>query len=89
MHTAVARLGYLQILMCCFLSFKLNTLFVTVPIPGNTLVLALERTQESDNIEDTIQDCIGFFNENYGFTFVFWYLRGEINNQYLIDLNLR
>ena len=61
---------------------------MTVPIPGNTLVLALERTQESDNIEDTIQDCIGFVNENYGFTFVFWYLRGEINNQYLIGLNL-
>lgn len=45
-------------------------------IPENSLVSALEHNQWSDDIEDTIYDCINFINKNNGFTFLFWYSRG-------------
>ena len=58
LFTVVYILGYLKIIICCFSSFIFNTLFMTGPIYANTLVSALERTQESDNIEDKTHDCI-------------------------------
>ena len=58
LFTVVYILGYLKMIICCFSSFIFNTLFMTGPIYANTLVSALERTQESDNIEDKTHDCI-------------------------------
>ena len=62
---------------------------MTGPIPVNTLVSVLGHNKKSGNIEDAIQGCINFTNENDGFTVVSWYSTGEINDQSLIGLDLR
>ena len=62
---------------------------MTSPILDNTLVSASEDTQASDIIVDTIHNRINFINKTYGFTAVFWYSRGEIDNKSSIGLILR
>ena len=33
------------------------------------------------DIDDTVKGCIGFFNENDGFTIIGWYKRSDIMDQ--------
>ena len=47
----------------------------------------MEHTDASDALEDSIDLCVDFVNENGGFTVVVWYTRGEINDKSLIGLN--
>ena len=58
----------MHILMRCFLSLNFNMIFIIGPISANTQVSELEHSQESENIEDTIQDCIYFINGKYCYT---------------------
>ena len=54
---------------------------MTGPIPANTLASTLEKSQSSDAIEDELEECVALINENDGFTVVYWYSQGKINNQ--------
>ena len=90
MHTVLARNGiHENLLMRNFSSTKFNQLFLRSPIATNTHIAALEHTEASDDIEDAIDSCINLINLNGRFTVVFWYSRGEINDQSLIGMNLR
>ena len=90
MHTVVASDGVgVQVFMRTFSSTCFNKLFMTGPIPANTLTSNLEQSESSDALEDALEECVALINENDGFTVVYWYSRGEINDQSLIGLNLR
>ena len=40
----------------------------------------------SDNLEDAIENCVDFINDNGGFTVIMWYSRGEINDKSFIRM---
>ena len=88
MHTVVVRCRNVEFVMRNFSSnkFNLNT-FLDKQFPQNVPVTALEHTDASDALEDSIDLCVDFVNENGGFTVVVWYTRGEINDKSLIGLN--
>ena len=56
-------------------------------IPPNTKVTSLEQTNTSEKLEEAIENCAEFINENGRFQVLLWYSRGEINDQSLISLN--
>ena len=70
-----------------FSSTNFNSLFMDRPIPPNTSVTALEQTDASAVLEDAIEECVEFINDNGGFQVILWYSRGEINDQSLVGLN--
>ena len=48
---------------------------------------ALEQTDASAVLEEAIDDCVEFINDNGRFQIVLWYSGGEINDQSLVRLN--
>ena len=66
---------------------QFNTLFMDSVIPQNTAITALEHTDASNTLEDSLQECLEYINENGGFQVVVWYSRGEINDLSLVGLN--
>mmetsp|Transcript_16587 Transcript_16587/g.18921 ORF Transcript_16587/g.18921 Transcript_16587/m.18921 type:complete len:375 (+) Transcript_16587:144-1268(+) len=85
-NTVVVTNNTRRITMNSFSSSKFNDTFLNGPIPANTDYSTLTH---NERLNDAIQNCIELINENDGFTVVFWYNRGEMNDQSLIGLNLR
>ena len=59
--------------MWTFSSTCFDKLFMSGPIPSNTLASTLEQSESSDYLEDTLEECVALINENDGFTLVYWY----------------
>ena len=76
-----------QIRMEGFSSTNFNKLFMDRALPSNTNITMLEQTSASENIEEAIENCLDHINGNGGFDVLFWYSRGEINDQSLVGLN--
>ena len=65
-----------------FSSQQFNTLFMDAPIPPNTVITTL-----ASDINESLENCIDYINDNGGFQIVLWYSRGEINDLSLVGLN--
>mmetsp|Transcript_3325 Transcript_3325/g.4653 ORF Transcript_3325/g.4653 Transcript_3325/m.4653 type:complete len:232 (-) Transcript_3325:137-832(-) len=89
MHNVVVTNGRneTEAIMKNFSSTNFNYLIMDKPIPPNTKVTSLEQTLASQTLEEAIENCVDFINENGGFQVTLWYSRGEINDQSLIGLN--
>ena len=88
-HTIVVDDGNIQFTMRSFSSNRFNLdIFQDRNFCQNVPVTALEHTDASDNLEDSIEECSDLINNNGGFTVVVWYSRGEINDKSLIGMNL-
>lgn len=89
MHNVVVRNGMNEIeaVMKNFSSTKFNSIIMDKAIPPNTKVTSLEQTNASEKLEEAIENCVEYINENGGFQVLLWYSRGEINDQSLIGLN--
>ena len=89
MHNVIVQNGMNEneATMKNFSSTNFNSLVMDKPIPPNTKVTALEQTTASERLNEAIENCVEFINENGGFQVLLWYSRGEINDQSLIGLN--
>ena len=61
-----------------FTSLKFSKLFLDHDLPLSLTCNRLDNTEESFNLEDSIDSVLQYINETGGFTVVGWYKRGEI-----------
>ena len=67
--------------MRTFPSTLFNKLFMSCSIPSNTFSSTLEQSESIDSLEDALEECVALINEKYGFTVVYLYSGGKINDQ--------
>ena len=79
-HISAGKFG-----MRLFSSSNFNKLFLSGPIPSSTIVSKFDYSDISLILERCIEDVINVINENGGFTIVYWYSRGDICNDSLIN----
>ena len=61
-----------------FTSLKFSKLFLDHDLPLSLTCNRLDNTEESFNLEDSIDSVLQYINETGGFTVVGWYKRGDI-----------
>ena len=67
-----------------FSSLKFSKLYMSAEIPGSCKLYMLQLTEASTNMLTALENFIQFINDNGGFTVVWWYKRGVINDKSLI-----
>ena len=84
-HTVVieSAIGLEPLVMTEFSSSKFNKLFLKDHIPASVRLQCFE-DETLDGVEDAIEECMDFINNNGGFTIVLWYRRGAINDVSLL-----
>lgn len=68
-----------------FSSLQFSDLYLKEFMPGQVVLSQLQCTQQWVLLRTAALDCIGFINENGGFTIIGWYKKGIINDKSLID----
>ena len=86
MHTIITNSGDATIFMKGFLSTKLNKILMNDPIPSNVMVTSIQNNAQSEIIQQVVENCVNFINNNDGFTVVFWYNRGVGNEDSLTGI---
>ena len=67
-----------------FSSLKSSKLHMSAEIPSACMLYMLQFTKDSMIVLPDLEKCIQCINDNCGFTFVGWHIRGIINNKSLI-----
>ena len=69
-----------MIFMKGFSSTKFNKLFMNDPIPSNVKFNSIKNNATSEMIQQAVENCVNFINDNDRFTVVFWYTHGVGND---------
>ena len=63
-----------------FLSAKFNKLFMNSPIPSNVMFSSIQNNAKWKMIQQAVEKCVNFINNNEELRAVFWYTCGIDND---------
>lgn len=63
-----------------FSSMKFSLLYLQEYFPKSTQRISFDLTENEDNLYESIDNVMNYYNINGGFTVVGWYKRGEVND---------
>ena len=63
-----------------FSSIKFSLLYLKEYFPKSTKRISFDVTQNEDDLYESMDNVVNFYNCNGGFTVIGWYKRGEVND---------